>query len=122
MTIPTPTAALHTWFPVTVEKPDGTLIRRARVYVTPEGLYVYTRKPADGVTPNHWWPLNWAATAQPKRTQASSMNGHQFKTTEGGTVTVHTNGEGCGCSNPLKKWAPEYAGTTLNEWPTGGES
>ena len=120
MTIPAPTGSLHTWFPATVEAPDGTLIRRARVYITPEGLYAYTRVPEDGVKPNHWWPINWAATAQPKASQATQMNGHAI-TTDSGVVRIHTSGQGCGCSNPLKRWTPEFAGTTLATWPSAGE-
>lgn len=120
MTIPKPTAVLHTWFPATVEKPDGTMIRRARVYVTPEGLYAYVRPASDGHTPNHYWPVNWAATAQPKANQAAQMNGHAI-TTDSGVVRVHYSSQGCGCSNPLKKWVPEFAGTTLREWPSGAE-
>lgn len=121
MTHPTPTGVLHTWFPATVQKPTGEFIRRARVYVTPEGVYVYTRVPGDGVKPNHFWALDWAATAQPKRTQATIMNGHPLRTAEGGTLVVHTNGEGCGCSNPLKKWVPEWARTTFSAWPSAGD-
>lgn len=121
MTIPAPTGVLHTWFPATLETPDGTLIRRARVYVTPEGLYAFTRVPADGVTPNHYWPVNWGATGQPKQSTATQMNGHVI-TTDAGTVTIHTSGQGCGCSNPLKKWAPEFSRTTFRSWPSAGDA
>jgi hypothetical protein len=121
MTIPSPTAVLHTWFPATVQKPDGSLIRRARVYITPEGLYVYTRPAEDTAAPNQYWPVNWAATAQPKRSTATDMNGYRITTTSG-IVTVHTGGQGCGCSNPLKKWVPEFAGTTLRSWPSGADA
>lgn len=122
MTIPKPTATLHTWFPATVQTPEGGLIRRARVYVTPEGLYAYTRPTNDpDAKPDHWWPINWAATAQPKRTQASDMNGHQI-VTDAGAVTVHYSGQGCGCSNPLKRWVPEFAGRTLSAWPSGADA
>jgi hypothetical protein len=120
MTIPQPTGSLHTWFPATLEQPDGSLIRRARVYVTPEGLFVYTLVPGDGVTPNYWWPINWAATSQPKRSTATDMNGYVI-TTDTGKVVVHTSGQGCGCSNPLKRWTPAFAGTTLSVWPSAGE-
>lgn len=120
MTIPAPTGSLHTWFPAVIEQPGKPFIRNARVYVTPEGLYAYTRVPSDGVTPNHWWPINWAATAQPKRTTATSMNGHII-TTPAGPLTIHTSGQGCGCSNPLKRWSPEFAGTTLSAWPSAEE-
>lgn len=121
MTIPTPTGSLHTWFPATVETPDGVMIRRARVYITPDGLYAYTSVPADGVKPNHWWPVNWAATAQPRRTTATEMNGYPI-TTDNGVVRIHTGGQGCGCSHPLKRWTPEFAGNTINEWPSGGDA
>lgn len=119
MTIPPPTGVLHAWFPAVVERPEGEPIRRARVYITPEGLYVYTRVPSDGVTPNHYWHINWGATAQPKRTTATQMNGHVI-TTDVGAVTVHTGGQGCGCSHPLKKWTPEFTRTTFASWPSAG--
>jgi hypothetical protein len=119
MTIPNPTASLFAWWPATVQRPEGDPIHRARVYVTPEGLYVYTRVPADGVTPNHYWPVNWGATAQPVRTTATQMNGFKI-TTDVGLVTIHAYGQGCGCGHPLKRWSPEFAGNAVKGWPSAG--
>jgi hypothetical protein len=119
MSIPPPTASLYSWWPATLQQPDGSLIRRARVYVTPEGLYAYTRIPEDGFTPNHYWPINWGATAQPVRTTATQMNGHTI-TTDTGVITIHYSGQGCGCSHPLKRWAPGFAGNAVKDWPSAG--
>lgn len=111
---PVPNAVYQTWFPVTLETPDGTMLRRVRAYATPDGLYAYTRPPVDGHTPDWFAPIDFEATDVPKSNAATRMSGVKIETTSG-TVTLHLTG-GCGCSNPLKRWVAPYASTALT-WP-----
>lgn len=113
---PVPQAVVQSWFPVTLEKPDGTMMRRVRVYATPDGLYAYVRPPADGVTPDWFARIDFEKSARPKNDAAARMNGVQLATDQG-VVTLHLTG-GCGCSNPLKRWVAPYAGVTV-AWPGG---
>lgn len=112
---PIPQTVYQTWFPVTLEKPDGTMLRRVRVYATPDGLYAYVRPPADGHTPDWHAPIVFESTAVPKSNAATRMNGVKIETPDG-TVTLHLTG-GCGCSNPLKRWVAPFASTAV-AWPT----
>lgn len=105
---PKPSAMKAVWFPVTVTLPgETTPHRRAKVFATPEGLYIYLAVPSDpsGRFPDWFSPI-LPGHAQPP-TGWAARNGFVVQT-EGGHVAMTAEG-GCGCSHPLKRWNPEFA-------------
>lgn len=105
---PEPTAMRAVWFPVTVTFPgEDTVHRRAKVFATPEGLYVYLAVPTDrsGKEPDWYSPILPGAAQPP--TGWAARNGFTIQTVHG-PVAMTAEG-GCGCSHPLKRWNPPYA-------------
>jgi hypothetical protein len=99
------------WFPATVLLPDKSVIHRARVYATDEGLKVFTRKPEDGVTPQWQADIDFSQTSQPD--MQIRNNGIDFETTEGLAVVTPTGGCKCG---GMSRWIPAWA-TNTSPWP-----
>lgn len=106
-TIPEPTAIKTVIYPVIVQVPGHPPRDRAKVYVTPEGLYVYWAVPAAETdwTPEYWAPITWP---QPKLPPPHMWRmGFKIRT-DYGDVLITASG-GCGCGWPLKRWNPEFA-------------
>lgn len=113
MSAPAPTAVKAGWFPASVslpvDDPDGVPMvwHRCRVYLAPEGAYVYKyQPPADGVTPDWFSPVDYVRTEKPRGSWQDN-SGVYIRTTAG-LLTV-TPGGGCACGSPLKRWVPEFA-------------
>lgn len=105
--MPEPTAVKGVIYPAWVQVPGEQPRERAKVYIAPEGLYVYWAVPDDPQdwTPDYWAPITWP---QPKLPPPHMQRmGFQLET-DYGAVVITTDG-GCGCNWPLKYWVPEYA-------------
>lgn len=107
------TAVHHALYPASVVLPGGVTHTRTKVFATPEGLAVYYARPADGVTPDWFSPINYAATDRPRAGYAAKLGWEVL--TAAGLVIVTAEG-GCGCGWPLKHWAPAFARKRLR-WP-----
>lgn len=112
---PTPSGHHAKWFPAMVDVPGLDRMPRARAYATPDGLYLWTRKPREGEQPDVWLPILWELTGPlPKGAQARIQG--VYLATEQGLVHITPSG-GCGCGSPLRQWAPSWASTSLAGWP-----
>lgn len=113
--IPRPTAITHRWWPAAVKLPDEAApIRLAKVYATPQGLYVYDQRPedADGLSPRWFAPIDYSKTPRPVTGYVARNAGNQI-VTSAGVVTVTPLG-GCGCgAGALKHWMPSWARTAI---------
>jgi hypothetical protein len=106
--IPEPQAVKGVWYPVAVRLPGETKDRqRVKMYVTPEGVYLYWAVPSD---PDSWMP-DWHSPmleGQPKPPSGwKARNGFQVLT-DAGVLSVTPMG-GCGCGWPLKRWSPAFS-------------
>lgn len=104
-TAPAPTAVMATWYPATLTTTDGSLIRKCRIYASPEGLFAYS---APDVLA--WHAVITPGQARPK-TGWEARNGIGL-TTDRGRVTITPDG-GCGCGAPLKRWLPPWTGRSV---------
>lgn len=111
--IPAPTAYRASWWPYTVVLPDGTRISPAKVFATREGLYVYTRVPADHTTPDYYFPILYDKTPQPAADYAARQKGVRIETPDGTIRMAHAGG--CGCGHKLKPWRPTWA-SRIEPW------
>jgi hypothetical protein len=112
--ITTPTGAYASFYPASVVLPDRTVLHRCKVFLTPQGVYVYRQAPVKAsadVEPAFTAPIDFAAATRPLN---DARMGY-YLPVEGGTVTI-TGGGGCGCGSRLKYWVPEWARNTL-PWP-----
>lgn len=113
---PVPAGKLAGWFPAMVDIPGLDRIHRARVYATPDGLYLWRKAPQDGTaTPDVWVPIRWDLTGPMPRDAMSRIQG-VYLASEFGIVHVTPSG-GCGCGSRLRQWAPPWASTSLAGWP-----
>lgn len=111
--VPTPAAIYASMYPATVLLPGGVQHNRCKVFVAPEGLYVYWATPTSGHVPDWFAPVDYGQTLR-------MPSGHPAKlgwdvVTSMGMVTVTAEG-GCGCGWPLKRWVPEFAHRRV-AWP-----
>jgi hypothetical protein len=111
---PVPSSYKAEWWPAHVRFPDlEKPARLAKVYATPQGLYVYVRCPgqmdrATGGTPFWYAPLLYDKTPRPA-TGYAARNAGIALFTEVGQVTLTVLGS-CGCSNgSLRAWRPQWA-------------
>lgn len=111
LTAAEPTAMRHRWFPAAVLLPDGQVWHNRKVYAADSGLFIYGMTAGN---PARQWssPIDYGATPRPPRGKA--RNGFTVATAAG-PVTITEDG-GCGCSHPLKRWAPQFA-STAQAWP-----
>jgi hypothetical protein len=123
--IPVPTSYRAAWFPVSVRLPrepgglEPKVIRVAKVWATPQGLYVYTAPPDDRATnpasigtPEFFSPIDYDKTPKPSGEYAARQKAIRI-ITDAGDVRLQRLG-GCGCSHRnLKNWRPTWA--TRNE-------
>lgn len=121
VTIPVPSGATGEWFPASVRLP-GTraVLRLQRVIATPEGLYVYSKVPADEAqsvqaTPNWYSPINYELTSAPPTPESRESKLGFVIVTEAGPVTVQMGGA-CPCAaKRLRDWRPTWSTSRL-EW------
>lgn len=115
--IPTPTLVLGVWFPASVmlpaaegfdDVPSGPR-HKQRVYLTDQGLYVFGR-PGN---PDWWSTVDYEKTPKPPTSYAARQVGIYIETAAGQVII--TPDSGCGCSHPLKRWAPTWA-TRVGSW------
>lgn len=128
--VPTPSAVYLSWFPAIVSVPvirDGVPGRHqynnAKVFTTPEGVYVYDRVPLeprqDGTPEPQWFaPVNYGKTPEPP-TGIKARNGITLVTDQGAVVITPLGGCGCGMRK-LRDWAPSWA-SVIQVWPTTEE-
>lgn len=117
--IPIPTAVVNKWWPAFFRGP-GTEPPWAtcKVFLTPQGLYVYRAVPEDetfatGALPAWYAPADFAKTAKPVTGYAAMNAGIPIITTAG-TVTVQP-APGCGCAaGRLKRWTPSWVRNTIS--------
>jgi hypothetical protein len=113
--IPIPTTVVNEWFPAYFRPPgDDQPWATCKVFLTPQGLYVYRTAPAEpetfttGATPAWYAGVNFAETAKPV-TGYAALNAGIPITTSAGRVNVQPF-PGCGCSaRRLKNWTPSWA-------------
>jgi len=112
--IPIPTAVIAQWFPAYFRpEPGATPWNTCKVFLTPQGLYVYRTAPAEpetfttGATPAWYAGVDFAKTKEPV-TGYAAMNAGIPIFTSAGQVNVQPYG-GCGCSaRKLKNWTPAW--------------
>jgi hypothetical protein len=111
--IPHPQAQMSVWMRAAIRLPDtGEIWRDCKIYATPDGLYVYRRRPDDGWTPDWWAPL--PPQARPI-TGVMARNGFNLATGKGAVII--TPSANCSCSAPLRTFHPDYAQRVV-KWVT----
>lgn len=124
--IPIPTAVIDRWFPAFVRWPgeDQPLVS-CKVFATPQGLYVYTRRPdrpegfSEGAKPQRWVSsIDFEKTGLPPVSSVARNAGFRIHT-PAGVVIVQPTGS-CGCGNRLKHWTPDWARNTIS-WQDGAK-
>jgi hypothetical protein len=113
---PTPSGVYWAKFPVSAKLPgSNTPVHKLSAMLADTGLYLYRQVPvnrgADGKV-FFYAPVNYAGLPQPGPT---IKNGYVVPLADGDAVWL-TGGGGCGCGNPLKRWAPQWAAIQLS-WP-----
>lgn len=121
--IPIPTAVIDRWFPAFVHWPgQGQAASTCKVYLTPQGLYVYKRVPNEpetfksGAQPKWYSPVDFEKTAKPARGSVIRNAGIHI-VTDAGTVTVQQGGP-CGCGGRLNHWTPGWTRNSIT-WEDG---
>lgn len=118
--IPVPSGITGQWFPALVVLPGArTALPKARVYATPEGLYVYLRVPEDQAqnseaTPFWFAPIAYEETPRPPANySARAANGFIIVTSEGRvSITVPRGCSSCGVK-AMANWQPVWAGSAM---------
>lgn len=113
--IPLPTAVVAQWFPAYFRPPNEPQPWAVcKVFLTPQGLYVYRAAPAEsetfttGATPAWYSTVDFAKTARPV-TGYAAMNAGIPIETAAGRVNVQPY-PGCGCGHrKLKNWTPSWS-------------
>lgn len=127
--IPVPTGVTGSWFPALVVLPGQRhdIGSKARVYATPQGLYVYNRVPEDQaqvekVTPLWYAPIAYAKTKQPPANySALADRGFLIETDKGAvSITVPKGCPVCGV-RAMSVWQPTWAHTLVaGDWKAAG--
>lgn len=115
MRIPLPTAVVAQWFPAYYRPPNEPQPWAVcKVFLTPQGLYVYRAAPAEsetfttGATPAWYSTVDFAKTRKPV-TGYAAMNAGIPIETAAGRVNVQPY-PGCGCGHrKLKNWTPSWS-------------
>lgn len=113
--IPLPTAVVAQWFPAYFRPPNEPQPWAVcKVFLTPQGIYVYRAAPAEsetfttGATPAWYSTVDFAKTARPV-TGYAAMNAGIPIETAAGRVNVQPY-PGCGCGHrKLKNWTPSWS-------------
>jgi hypothetical protein len=118
--VPVPTAVAATWFPAAVQLPDLPPLRLAKVFATPQGLYVYQRPPVDRHVnaeslgePTFFSPINYDKTGKPSTGYVARNAGVPVHTNAGLVVITPLGGCGCG-ARTLKNWQPSWARRSIS--------
>jgi hypothetical protein len=122
--IPIPTAVINQWWPAFVRVPgDDTTWNLCKVFLTPQGLYVYRAKPPEpetftsGAMPTWYSSVNFEETIKPVSGYAARNAGIPI-VTAAGKVTVQPT-TGCGCqARGLKGWRPDWLRNVIS-WEDG---
>lgn len=125
--IPVPTAVIASWFPAMFRRPVGAhedeVWTLCKVFLTPQGLYVYREPPAEpetftsGAQPAWYSVVDFEKTTRPVAGYAARSAGIPI-ITAAGSVLVQPTG-GCGCSaTRLRHWRPPWS-RNLISWEDG---
>lgn len=122
--IPIPTAVINQWWPAFVRPPDEDHAwNLCKVFLTPQGLYVYRTPPsvpetfASGAMPAWYSTVDFEKTRKPVSGYAARNAGIPI-VTAAGTVNVQPTG-GCGCAHRgLKRWRPTWSRNVIR-WEDG---
>lgn len=122
--IPIPTAVINQWWPAFVRIPGATETwNLCKVFLTPQGLYVYRTHPSEretytsGAMPTWYSSVNFEETKKPVSGYAAKNAGIPIATAAG-TVTVQPT-VGCGCAaRGLKNWKPTWSRNVIS-WADG---
>jgi hypothetical protein len=122
---PVPAGITATWFPALVVLPGERLQLpgKHRVYATPEGLYIYSKVPAEQAqnvqaTPDWYAPIAYDETdVPPPNYSARAANGFVIHTERGPvSITVPKGCTSCGV-RAIAAWEPVWARTQLTgQW------
>jgi hypothetical protein len=97
--------------PASVKLPDDQVMHRCLVYVTSDGLQIFT-EPAQ--VPAWLSPIDFASTPEPRKSRPHI--GIDLPTADGLVVITPTGGcESCG--SRFRGWQPSWA-TNVQKWPT----
>lgn len=115
MRIPIPTAVVHEWFPAFFHAPDGGQPWiRCRVFLAPQGLYVYRNPPEEeetftnGASPAWFSPVDYSKTPKPVSGYAAMNAGIPIMTAAGKVIVQPTGG--CRCNTrSLRTWTPAWS-------------
>lgn len=113
--IPLPTAVISTWFPAFVRVPsESQAWSKCKVFLTPQGLYVYKSRPKDGVEtvkagafPAWYSTVDFEKTHKPAVGNVARNAGIRIQTAAG--VVIVQPIAHCGCGSQLKHWRPMWA-------------
>lgn len=122
--IPIPTAVINQWWPAFVRVPDDdTVWNLCKVFLTPQGLYVYRAVPSEpetftsGAMPTWYSSVDFEKTRKPASGYAARNAGIPIETAAG-TVNVQPTG-GCGCAaRGIKGWRPTWSRNVIS-WEDG---
>jgi hypothetical protein len=122
--IPIPTAVINQWWPAFVRPPgEQHAWNLCKVFLTPQGLYVYRAVPAEsetfasGALPTWYSSVNFEETSKPVSGYAARNAGITI-VTAAGIVTVQPTG-GCGCAaRGVKGWRPTWSRNVVS-WADG---
>lgn len=113
--IPIPTAVVHEWFPAFFHAPGGGQPWiRCRVFLAPQGLYVYRNPPeheetfTNGASPAWFSPVDYSKTPKPVSGYAAMNAGIPIMTAAGKVIVQPTGG--CRCNTrSLRTWTPAWS-------------
>lgn len=122
--IPIPTAVINQWFPAFFRPPgEDHAWNLCKVFLTPQGLYVYRTRPAEpetftsGALPAWYSSVDFEKTNKPVSGTVARNAGIPI-VTAAGTVTVQPTG-GCGCAaRGIKGWRPDWSRNVIS-WADG---
>jgi hypothetical protein len=122
--IPVPTAVICSWWPAIVRLPnDPHPWSLCKVFLTPQGLYVYRQPPAApetftaGATPDWYTGVDFEKTRRPVTGTTARNAGIPIVTAAGQVIVQPTSG--CGCANrALKNWRPTWSRNVIS-WDDG---
>lgn len=113
--IPVPTAVISQWFPSYFRPPGETQPwNTCKVFLTPQGLYVYRAAPEEsetfttGAMPDWYSTVDFSKTAQPVTGYAALNAGIPIETAAGRANVQPYPGCGCG-HRKLKNWTPSWS-------------
>lgn len=113
--IPVPTAVIGQWFPAYFRPPNEPQPwNTCKVFLTPQGLYVYRAAPEEpetfttGATPAWYSTVDFSKTAQPVTGYAALNAGIPIETAAGRANVQPYPGCGCG-HRKLKNWTPSWS-------------